>query len=63
MGKYGDYSTRIKAMMDAKKLRILVSLDHLRAFDTAVAQKFLASPIEMLPVLESAFKDVSRSLL
>jgi hypothetical protein len=53
------YHGRVKAMMDAKQSRLIVNLGHLRDFDVALTRRLLESPLELVPVLESAVKDVS----
>jgi DNA replicative helicase MCM subunit Mcm2 (Cdc46/Mcm family) len=54
-----QYHGRIKAMMDARQSRLIINLGHLREFDVALTRRLLDAPLELVPVLESAVKDVS----
>ena len=55
------YRVRIKTMMDGLKLRLIVHLTHLRDWDPDMARRFFTHPVDMIPVLEAAVKDVSVS--
>ena len=53
------YHGRIQAMMEREETRLMVSINDLRDRDPALAALTLTRPLEYIPVLEEAVKDVS----
>ena len=51
---------KIKAMMDAGGTRLILNLGELRDHDKPLTTRLLKTPLEIIPILEAAVKDVRR---
>lgn len=53
------YMMRLRSMMDDGLCRFLISISDLREWDRGLTAQLVASPMELVPMLEAAVKDVS----
>ena len=58
---YG-YRDKLRTMIDDKKSRMIVNVNHLREFDGALAKDLIKSPADFLPEFEGALQEVAARL-